>query len=297
MTTMTPTRSEPAVILDPPSSVTVATLQRRQFDGETIWTGDVILRWPQTGDVLAKVALWRERAAAKIPMPTVNSSTGSAYYLPISAEDFLSIRSTREAWDPILEAFRSADHTFKVQKKRRLGPIPSITKTRFERLKLKPELTLRDQRRRTLYRRFRDKGWEKIRKDTIEAAQGSCQICGSRKDKGMICHEMWRYDDRAHVAALAGFQLICPDCNSVIHLAWSSVGMWPAAERDPAKALESFIRREHHILKIDGISEEEREAIYAYAIRQEVRRSHFKWSVRIDPAIRRRYPFLRGVRL
>ena len=74
---------------------------------------------------------------------------------------------------------------------------------------LKPELVPRSLVGRSEFKALaRGKEWIQIKQSVIETAQGICQICGSRRDKGMICHEIWDYDDNEHIAILSKFQLI-----------------------------------------------------------------------------------------
>lgn len=32
-----------------------------------------------------------------------------------------------------------------------------------------------------------------------------------------MCDEEWEYDDDQGLAVLAGFRMLCPDCNAVVH--------------------------------------------------------------------------------
>jgi hypothetical protein len=58
--------------------------------------------------------------------------------------------------------------------------------------------------------------WARIRRDSLAASGGACEICGAVRDRGMILDEDWTY--AAGVATLAGFRIVCPDCSGVIHL-------------------------------------------------------------------------------
>jgi hypothetical protein len=57
--------------------------------------------------------------------------------------------------------------------------------------------------------------WEQIRKVVITGAHGACDVCGEKREKGMIVDEVWSYIPGQ--AFLTGLRLICPPCNDVTH--------------------------------------------------------------------------------
>src|SRR6266498_4852448 len=95
-----------------------------------------------------------------------------------------------------------------------------ISRPKARTLRLVPHLVPRRLWRRSICNALgKDrKAWRDIRRRTFESANGACEICGATREKGMICHELWQYDIQPRTATLTGFQLICPDCNAVIHL-------------------------------------------------------------------------------
>ncbi len=73
--------------------------------------------------------------------------------------------------------------------------------------------------------------------------------------------------------------------------------MMKTEERDPAKALEILIRRETQMNRVNGITDEEKQAVYEYAGRQHGERSKHRWRVKIAAGIVQRFPSLRGIKL
>lgn len=63
----------------------------------------------------------------------------------------------------------------------------------------------------------RRKDWKHIRSVILNRAKGRCQICGHYQEKGMICHEKWKYDKKKLIATLVDFKIVCPMCNNVLH--------------------------------------------------------------------------------
>jgi hypothetical protein len=61
--------------------------------------------------------------------------------------------------------------------------------------------------------------WNRLRAPCVEAAGRRCEICGGVGTKGRVeVHEVWRYDDEAHVQTLVRLICLCPACHAVKHL-------------------------------------------------------------------------------
>jgi hypothetical protein len=59
--------------------------------------------------------------------------------------------------------------------------------------------------------------WDVLRKRVYREYDYHCGVCGA-SNTTMYCHEIWRYDDFAHVQTLTGFIALCQMCHHVKHL-------------------------------------------------------------------------------
>lgn len=66
------------------------------------------------------------------------------------------------------------------------------------------------------------KGWDFIRKDAYDRANGKCVIC-SRSVKRLEAHEKWSYDVNTATQKLEDVIAVCHACHSVIHIARTQV--------------------------------------------------------------------------
>jgi hypothetical protein len=57
--------------------------------------------------------------------------------------------------------------------------------------------------------------WNALRKQVIAESGSRCAICGAGGH--LHCHEVWDYDDAAHVQTLRGFLALCAMCHHVNH--------------------------------------------------------------------------------
>ena len=84
--------------------------------------------------------------------------------------------------------------------------------------KLKPALVPVPLWEKSIYRNLPRRKWNSlIRQKIYEKANGKCEICSKSSEKGMACHELWRYSDKHLTAVLKGFMLLCPECNLATH--------------------------------------------------------------------------------
>lgn len=149
---------------------------------------------------------------------------------------------------------------------------------------LTPELVPRPLWGRSVYRSVRRSVWDgAIRRRVLEEAGGKCEICAGSYETGMICHEVWHYDDEVHSALLMGFKLICKDCNFVHHFGKAStLGLAEDAVR--------------HLIRVNAIGEDEARTLVSEAIRLWLQRSSIdNWIVAISNDLVARFPFLSGV--
>jgi hypothetical protein len=59
-------------------------------------------------------------------------------------------------------------------------------------------------------------GWDVLRRQVYAASKNRCGICGAGGT--LHCHEVWRYDDVAHIQHLEGFRALCTLCHHVKHI-------------------------------------------------------------------------------
>ncbi len=161
---------------------------------------------------------------------------------------------------------------------------------------LKPELVPRPLIGRSVFKALaRGKEWISIRESAIESARGACEICGSKNDKGMICHEVWDYDDTKHLATLIKFQLICPYCNFVVHVGGSG-NVWGGNLSMDIYSDPTSIALEH-IIEVNGISLDNAIQLLADANKLHDERSKFDWEITIAYDLKVKFPVLDGLTL
>jgi hypothetical protein len=290
---------EHLAIYEVPSLVQIGKTEFREVYGERLYIAYATLGWPNTNEVRAQIAIWKHVVAARLIDEVRGLNDDETYNVGLGGNDFLDIESTKKIWKPILDALKQAGYRAARSKSRKTGSPTRISKKRFNNLRLKPELVPLPLWGRSVCSVLgrHSSRWRKIRKQVLEAASGTCEICGTHQEKGMICHEQWHYDDAQHIATLIGFEIVCSDCNLVLHSGWSSILVFGTALNDPAKALELWIRRETHIERVNGIAAEEKLAVQKYSGALHSERSKHEWSIRISAEVIQRFPFLNGIGL
>lgn len=63
--------------------------------------------------------------------------------------------------------------------------------------------------------------WDWIRSQVYLQYENRCGICGA--GGSLHCHEVWHYDDVAHLQALEGFIALCPWCHHIKHLGYAGI--------------------------------------------------------------------------
>ncbi|HKJ37284.1 MAG TPA: hypothetical protein VJ972_00790, partial [Anaerolineales bacterium] len=220
------------------------------------------------------------------------------YYPVMEGLDFLFTRETRVIWQPILDEMKKLD--YKVSRKKSWGKndLHRITKKYYEGLLLKPELVPVPLWGKSLYNTLKGNAkWRRIRKQVLEAALGKCQICQSHYEKGMLCHEKWNYDETNFTATLTGFELVCPDCNFVLHYGRSGQIIVGTSMSNPEKAVELYIRRDIHMERINQLSRAQCQRVLFHANQEHGRRSKKKWKIKISPELRKQFPEIKGIRI
>jgi hypothetical protein len=89
----------------------------------------------------------------------------------------------------------------------------------------------------------------------------------------MVCHEVWDYDDIAHVATLTSFTILCPNCNLVHHIGRAS-------------QIRRFDEALAHMTEVNRMTIEEAIAVANEAFEEWKRRSGQSWTVAVDAALR-----------
>jgi hypothetical protein len=107
----------------------------------------------------------------------------------------------------------------------------------------------------------------------------------------MVCNEVWAYDDLNHIATLTAFEIVCRDCDSVLHYGKSML----ISEQ---KGIDRDARAIVHLMKVNGISEDQAHTLILDALGEWHERSHRKtWVIQIAPELVSKYPILDGLSL
>ena len=84
--------------------------------------------------------------------------------------------------------------------------------------------------------------WDTLRRRVYAASGHRCAICGA--GGRLHCHEVWHYDDAAHVQRLEGCLALCAWCHHVKHLGH--------AEVQAAEGKLDYERVVAHFLRVNG---------------------------------------------
>lgn len=139
-------------------------------------------------------------------------------------------------------------------------------------LKLTIELVPEPLWWRSLHRSTPRVKWDALRQQVLERFGARCIVCGAA---AKIAHEVWEYDDAAHVARLREIIPICELCNGVKHIGLTR----KLAAR--GQAVQS--RVEYHFLKVNGcdletLKQHERQAFETWRERHQ-----HKWTIDYGP--------------
>jgi hypothetical protein len=146
-----------------------------------------------------------------------------------------------------------------------------------------------------LRRTQRRKQWEALRRSVLEAAANACTHCGAVYESRMVCHEVWAYDDSEHIATLTAFEIVCRDCDSVLHFGKTLLIGGRKGDEEMAKLADQAIAQ---LMKVNGISEREAHKLVDDAFGKWMDRSkHKTWAIRIAPELIASYPALADLKL
>jgi hypothetical protein len=129
------------------------------------------------------------------------------------------------------------------------------------------------------YRLLPRPAWGRIRREVIEEFGGACTACGVVRDKGMVCDEVWSYDDDANGATLVRLRLLCRDCDVVNHLGFTRTRGYA----DVALA---------HMATVNGMTMNEVYEVEDAAFKTWAERSAHDWTTAVAPGLLERFPDL-----
>lgn len=109
--------------------------------------------------------------------------------------------------------------------------------------------------------------WDKLRREVYAASGHRCGICGAG---GMLhCHEVWSYDDAAHIQRLEGFRALCTLCHHVKHIGLA--GLLASQGRLDYEAVVA------HFMRVNGCDRATFQRHYQAAMAQWRERSRYEW--------------------
>lgn len=139
------------------------------------------------------------------------------------------------------------------------------------------------------------KQWEALRRTVLEAAASTCTHCAAQYDSHMVCNEVWAYDDLNHVATLTAFEIVCRDCDSVLHFGKTLlIGVKKGDEGMAAFADQAIAQ----LMKVNGITERQANRLIDDAFGKWMERSkHKTWAIQIAPGLIEKHPALASLTL
>lgn len=112
------------------------------------------------------------------------------------------------------------------------------------------------------------KSWDKIRERELRRAEYGCEIC--KASEGVLeCHEKWDYDEDTLTQRLIGYEVVCRDCDIVLHLGRvSCYGLLDKAEA--------------HFVKVTGLTESDFKKVAEAAMEEWANRSKHTWHIDVS---------------
>ncbi len=66
--------------------------------------------------------------------------------------------------------------------------------------------------------------WDALRSQAYRKAGHRCEVCGGRGSRWPVeCHEIFEYDDQAHIQTLIGLVALCPNCHEIKHIGLANI--------------------------------------------------------------------------
>ena len=81
--------------------------------------------------------------------------------------------------------------------------------------------------------------WDVLRRQVYAHYRHRCGVCGARAR--LHCHEIWHYDDHAHVQTLRGFIALCEWCHHIKHIGLAGI-LASRSELDYESVVAHFLR-------------------------------------------------------
>lgn len=146
-----------------------------------------------------------------------------------------------------------------------------------------------------LYKTKRRKEWDVLRRTVLEAAANTCTHCKASYESRMVCHEVWAYDDLNHIATLIAFELVCRDCDSVLHFGKTLL----IGGRKGDDAMDDLADQAiAHLMKVNGITRRQAMKMIDDAFGKWMDRSEYEtWSIEIAPELIEKHPILANLKL
>jgi len=138
------------------------------------------------------------------------------------------------------------------------------------------------------------KNWRSLRQTVLEAAANTCRYCEAQYDSGMICHEVWAYNDEDYTATLIEFVMVCRDCNAVLHVGKS---LLIGDRKGSAGMLDRGEQAVQHLRNVNAITDQEARELIKDAFKTYSERSRRAWDIHIAAHIIEKHPLLAGLEL
>lgn len=113
--------------------------------------------------------------------------------------------------------------------------------------------------------------WDRIRKKAYADYGYKCGICGASEK--LSCHEIWNYDNDAHVQTLKGFVALCSMCHHIKHIGLAQI-LSRQGRLDYSKVVE-------HFMAVNSCDRLAFQKHYEEAFEQWEERSRHHWKVDI----------------
>jgi len=145
--------------------------------------------------------------------------------------------------------------------------------------KLIPELIPAPLNGLSAHRMLKGKvAWKRIRNAALEEAGHRCVHCRQR-GKILFCHEKWRFDAQRSTVKLYGFEMVCEQCNSVLH-----------AGRAMLAGYEYEVIQ--HLCQMNKCDEITAVKILSKAFEKWGLQNNVNWRIEVTQALLKRYPEL-----
>ena len=145
----------------------------------------------------------------------------------------------------------------------------SFNDMQFNKRKLCIEVVPKTLWKKNLHTTLKGKEWDRIRSAVYKKYSYTCSICGGRKTT-MHAHEVWLYDDDAHIQTLTGIMCLCSLCDRVKHIGLSAILA--------AQGKLNFREIIDHYCKVNECDEDTFNHDRRAALRIHAIRSQFEWS-------------------